>query len=350
MGRNRKRNWRRAMGNESSQAQESLSGTLPYAPVPSRYRIFRESGDGNCLYLALSRQLGRPHGDLRDAAADWIEVCFATSGGGILPAHFAELTRANPRLTEASFRERYLRGVRGNAWGSGIEAMAISYCFSRPLWIWQNTVEEFPDVIHPPDASQPCGLLHVGGNHWNSVVLETIEQGVRSLAERPLLDSHHEDLATTWHGGNWRSAEDREALRRAVLARAEKNQPPQPKKRSAGLAAAVLSAASSSEQCSAPACNQLARCAQQLQSRGMSAQEAEQAIAACEFSVEDVTELYSLRSRDDDWQACVTALMRVGMTEVEAVQAVEEAGSTGRVRDLYCIDWDSTRTIQNPFR
>mmetsp|Transcript_112182 Transcript_112182/g.257063 ORF Transcript_112182/g.257063 Transcript_112182/m.257063 type:complete len:83 (-) Transcript_112182:379-627(-) len=81
----------------------------------------------------------------------------------------------------------------------------------------------------------------------------------------------------------------------------------------------------------------------------MSPQEAEQALAACEFSVERVTDLYALRTHDDDWQGCISALMRVGMTEIEAVHAVEQAGSTRRIRDLYCIDWDGSRTIQSPF-
>mmetsp|Transcript_21074 Transcript_21074/g.51562 ORF Transcript_21074/g.51562 Transcript_21074/m.51562 type:complete len:812 (-) Transcript_21074:205-2640(-) len=159
--------------------------------------VFEECGDGACLFRSLARQVKNDeelHNEVRQEVVDFLEQVLDSAGPSRLPSDPAKppgypLPRRNltTEQTKTVFKHArcfvdpkhpgkvraYLRQMRErDTWGTSLEALAASYVYKRPVWVWMQDISGDPDDLNPEDrSSRAIGLLHVRGNHWNSAVL-----------------------------------------------------------------------------------------------------------------------------------------------------------------------------------
>jgi len=171
------------------------------SPGTDRLAVVQEAGDGDCLFHALARQL---LGDAslaqraRQEICQWMEQHLLpsqiSSGHSNLSAfHRAEIQREMSDIVDLHGDDgpilKYINKMRQpGEWGSGLEALCAAYLYSRPVSIWRGSEDSLHGppaaTIEPPGVSgqQPVGLLHVGGNHWNSVLLAVNQTGGAAAA------------------------------------------------------------------------------------------------------------------------------------------------------------------------
>eukprot|EP00928_Gymnodinium_smaydae_P061588 TRINITY_DN45632_c0_g1_i1.p1 TRINITY_DN45632_c0_g1~~TRINITY_DN45632_c0_g1_i1.p1 ORF type:complete len:388 (-),score=59.99 TRINITY_DN45632_c0_g1_i1:274-1437(-) len=381
----------------SSESQEAAVHETERTSNPVRRS---ECGDGNCLFHALARQcLGDPRcaSRARSEITDWMEVNLLPShvhdGSSELIAHHREKIHTTMADIVNIYGEDRLvveyvtRMKRNGEWGSGLEALCAAYKYRCCVCIWVNEASGAPfEVIRPPRIERrPIGLLHVNGNHWDTMQIPSSwsREGEPPLTpeSRPSPSNAAEDRAFLEEEVSQpvrdpaRSDDARRAQRDLIAARYEASSKQgvsakaRPKK-SGQLAVSVQKAKASAADetavsASASSASDPQSIAKRLVAAGLTEAQALEALSACDGDVHSVLSLYGLgdkeqavKSQETDLLAtdakqnkqCVDALKRVGLTESQAVEALTACqGDIQKVKQLYSIDWDpvSCETVQD---
>lgn len=370
------------------ESTEDVRDSLPLptgAPRPGTYTVRDEPSQGDCLFCALSRQmpeLGDP-ASARHAVCEWLNdnivprplSTSSTQGDtstAVSDSHRAFIAQSYPELCiydeRSSAASDYVTQMRRSGeWGSGLEALGAAYLTRRPVWVWEGCVLGTPRVLAPPCApreASPVGLLHVTGNHWQSVLVclaaavagraqaAAATGGARARCDEPT------DDGPLWHGGSWLTEDAREARRQRNLLRFQPAAPEPPRACGPRFGARGTGAA---QDRSGP----LAAARAALERAGLSSEEAVKALEAHGGDLERVKALYGIGGDRTEAQgrpvsgpcndvaeleAACAALQRVGFTLEEAAAAVQaEGGDLQKLKALYHLDWDQQRTVQDVF-
>jgi len=362
--------------------------------VPAGFQRMGEYGDGNCLFHAIARQA---FGDDRLAHCARAELCNFIAAN-LVPSGNSMLTEEHWRMIHAQREElfqssddsrvlRYVHQMRTNGvWGTGLEALCAAYCFHRPVHVWSPTgYSELQPPLYLLAASstyEPIRLLHNGRNHWDSVQPIVVHRSgldpdiASSLSEENVQNAEEPILSSTL------DEDERAARRRAALAAAEareqssanrgiatpsrirpaqaqlqqkpsntEQQRQDPEKQIHVDAADVMPTASN-----ASSTGRWARRRQAHSSCGGIDTDTQTTLQGRRHTREDTdglapNEVNIDMSHVSELEKCVAALRRVGLSSVEAAEALERNDrNVELVKALYCVDWDADgRTIQLPF-
>lgn len=380
-------------------------GHIELTSVDGIERI-REGGDGNCFFHAIARQaLGdtKKHLQARQEICDWMEAHLPPSAAS---SGRSDLSEAHRRLIMEQRSEvlagngaqdtsdihviRYLKKMRREKeWGTGLEALCAAYVYRRAVHVW--TPDGAHSELRPPPRllanAEPILLLHNGKNHWDS---GQQREGFKGAAASSPTDEEDTALAlalsASLEDAALQQAKDEEfeadapvffdpscdieerATRRALaVAAAEERQlqlaarglgpaaAAAERRRAAGLPAPPLAAVLHQEKAqSAPAApsggNRWSR-------RSVTSPESSSgASSSSSGPVTGSTAASSFVLSVDDFEVealeeCRQALLRVGLSQAEALEAISACGGDlHHLKELYGLDWDQEgRTILVPF-
>ncbi|CAE8661766.1 unnamed protein product [Polarella glacialis] len=388
----------------------------------TRLQRVSETGDGDCLFHALARQcLGSSTRapEVRAAVCGWMEQHMLPSAvrrglSDLSPQHRDEISRTMSDVVDFNGDDDKLlcyvqRMRRRGEWGSGLEALCAAYFYRRPVFFWCSSPNGPPvSTIEPPSAGNPpVGLLHINGNHWESIIVPADWVGskrgfVMVCAPRPSAAEVADDRAFLKEDGPApvvdpsRTDEQRRQQRERVASRyealmptnstsssssskparrplaikqtlASKNALAKPPTTSVSNGRRTVSTSMSSvdfEVLEAELRNR--RCLEALVLHGLTELQALEALTACHGDANQVKALYGIDS--DVTQAeshapgtsedllqrthCVEALVRLGFSELQALEALTGCdGDVSLVKRTYGLDWDpvSGKTVQNWF-
>jgi len=295
------------------------ASTAPAPPAPLR---MSERGDGNCLFHGLARQCLNNSDfamQARQDVVDWMEQnlrpSVVSAGCSQLSAsHGDHISRqlsdvVNINGDDADFLEYIQKMRKPGEWGSGLEALCAAYRYSCSVCIWADfSGEDQPmDIIEPPNClNHPVGLLHVGGNHWDSMLIPTDwgkdGRPPARLLRRPATDAEdraflEEDVPKPVIDAS-RTDDQRHEQRERTLARYASASKPSSKgsssscNRSGQLALAMQVKANSGTSAITDA--KLDRCMQVLLCNGVTEREALEALTASGADAQKVLKLYGL--------------------------------------------------------
>jgi len=229
---------------------------------------------------------------------------------------------------------------RGGEWGSGLEALCASYRYGRSVCVWVNDAEGNPfEVMEPPSAVYPpIGLLHSGGNHWDSM---QIPSSWSKDGRRPTHQACHRVLADT--------ADDRAFLAEEVRAPAVDPSRTEDQRRAHRERVAaryeVASRQAKAQNARTTKSGQLAVAMQREKTKavGKTLNGLEESDTS-ELEAQKLLEPHGLESSCKETKQCVLALVRAGFSQAEALEALTTCeGDVGKVKELYAIDWDPVR-------
>jgi len=254
----------------------------------------------------------------------------------------------------------YIQQMRGSGeWGSGLEALSAGYFYKRPVSIWVNSSDGAPAATLEPPGTQgepPIGLVHCHGNHWDSYVLPVDwhqpSSGINVFrVARQSIEEIREDRAFQEEGGPdlirdpCLDEEQRRARRDLIAARYEAKAPPSQGKRARPKVTPTRSFARGSTGASA--------------SNGRAVTAEAEAVsttpaitAGARLESQNLSAVQNPEVGQLDRQYCTQALMRIGLSETEALQALTACGGdVESVKQLYGIEWDPATgcTIQSWF-
>lgn len=120
------------------------------------FTIVDQSGDGNCLFRAISHQIyGDPghHGIVRAKTVEYLLLERAYFSGYVA----------------GSFDDYIQRLSRDGVWGDHIELQAMAELYNRPIQIFAYSTEPFRTFDCGPRNAQPIRLSYHFRSHYNSI-------------------------------------------------------------------------------------------------------------------------------------------------------------------------------------
>ena len=137
------------------------------------WKLHDVPGDGNCLFSALGKSLGKSAAQLRQTAVNWASVPGQKLNGELV----SDWIEWNFGVKSNTYLEHI---SRNGIWGGANEMSFLANALGTVICVFERsktnsrqaikTYEFFPDV-KPPNVRAIC-VLYSGNNHYMQIALE----------------------------------------------------------------------------------------------------------------------------------------------------------------------------------